>query len=83
MIKNKEKVLSIQKEYKEKNKSKQKTNFRYEDTKKIKENYKRMKIKDFQIQKLVFRNSVSNIKDPDGFKNVKSRFGQVKGIFED
>jgi hypothetical protein len=42
-----------------------------------------MKIKDFQIQKLVFRNSVSNIKDPEGFKNVKSRFGQVKGMFED
>jgi len=40
-----------------------------------------MKIKDYQIQKLVFRNSVSNIKDPDGVKNIKSRFGQVKGMF--
>jgi hypothetical protein len=42
-----------------------------------------MKIKDFHIQKLVFRNSVSNIKGLDGFKNAKMRFGQVKGMFED
>ena len=49
----------------------------------MKENYKRMKIKDYQIQKLVFRNSVSNIIDPNVIKNMKSRFGQVKGMFED
>jgi len=47
------------------------------------ENYKRMKIKDFQIQKLVFRNSTSSPKDLDGFKNMKSRMNQVKGMFED
>ena len=81
MIKNKQKVLSLQKEYREKRQSSQKSNIRYEDNKKMKENYKRMKIKDFQIQKLVFRNSISDIKDPEGIKNVKSRFAQVKGMF--
>lgn len=40
-----------------------------------------MKIKDFQIQKLAFGNSFSNIKDPNGFNNIKNRLCQVKGMF--
>lgn len=42
-----------------------------------------MKIKNFQIQQLALRDSVMNPKNNNVLKQIKSKFHDVKGIFQE